>query len=418
MNRLSRRSSRVLSLIWAAPATVVGCALTADDFDPELVSTTDACRGEACREAPRETASAAPAVADGAGTMGGRDSNEGLEGLTNPPLLMDTRPEREDGPIGVQPTSPVDAGGPLAVVDTSLPSAVGWASVSGLGVVTTTGGGASLPIIAETAERLMDLAARPEPLVIAIRGTLDVPQLEITSDKTLRGLGRDATLRGGIALRGSADAFVSNVIIQNINIDARTSQVEGDGIQVQYAHHVWIDHSAVHDAPEGLIDVVHGSDFVTISFTRFFYTDAAPTPGHRVANLIGHDANNLLEDIGHLNVTLHHNLWSEGVSEAVLTRFGRIHVFDNQFSSPGNASVLRAGALSLVRLENNDFQGVTNPHAIVPDSLANMLASGNVYSDTSGVREATGIAFDPDYAYDLEPATTLRDDLPTLAGPQ
>jgi pectate lyase len=428
MERLTRFPSRVLPLVYLASSFMFGCALTTENFEPELVSADDACRSDACAQsrtdsaasdsAASDSAPADPRADDDATTSSDGAFGEGASGDIANPILIDSNPGSESGESGQSPVASIDAGLRPADSDASLSGLIGWASVSGLGVETTTGGGSSATVVVETAEDLLDVAARPEPAVIVIRGTLEVPRLELTSDKTLRGFDENATLRGGIAVRGGPDAFVSNVIIQNLNVHAQSSQVEANAIRIEYAHHVWIDHCAVRDAGNGLIDVVHGSDFVTISFTRLFYTDAAPNPDHHSANLIGHDVNNLLEDIGRLNVTFHHNLWGEGVREAALIRFGRVHVFGNQFASPGNESVLLAGALSQLRLENNHFRGVANPHAVVPDSLANLRATGNVYSETSGVREETGLAFEPQYAYELELAETLPAALPAVVGPQ
>jgi pectate lyase len=421
MERLSRCPSRVLPLVYLASSLMFGCALTAENFEPELVPAEEACRSDACAQSTADIAPSTPGAEDDATTSSARGDGAFGEAANGegapPPLLIDPNPESPSGESG-EPVASIDAGLLPADAGTTLSSLVGWASVSGLGVETTTGGGSSTPVVVETADDLLALAASPEPGVIVVRGTLEVPRLELTSNKTLRGFDENATLRGGIAVRGGPDAFVSNVIIQNLNVDAQSSQVDGNAIRIEYAHHVWIDHCAVRDAGDGLIDIVHASDFVTISFTRLFYTAAAPNPDHRSANLIGHDVDNLLEDIGRLNVTFHHNLWGEGVREAVLLRFGRVHVFGNQFASPGNESVLSAGALSQLRLENNHFQGVANPHAIVPDSLANLRATGNVYSETSGAREETGLAFEPQYAYELELAGTLPDALPALIGPQ
>jgi pectate lyase len=129
---------------------------------------------------------------------------------------------------------------------------IGWASASGLGLATTTGGGAGEMLLADTASALIDLAARPEPLVIRVAGTLDVPLLAIASNKTIVGVDGGATLRGGVRVRGSGpDDFVSNVIVQNLEIDAVSSDVERDGVQFHYAHHVWIDHCTIRDAADG-----------------------------------------------------------------------------------------------------------------------------------------------------------------------
>jgi len=317
-----------------------------------------------------------------------------------------------DGDVAAEPAPAQPA--PELPTDALL----GWGSVAGLGVETTTGGAAGVTVLATSAAELADFAGRSEPLRIEIVGSIELGLLDVQSNKTLFGRGSGVVLRGGIRLRGSAESAVSNVIIANLHIDASSSGAEGDGIQLYNAHHVWIDHCSVSDAPDGLLDIVHASDFITVSFNRFFYTSAAPAPEHRFANLIGHSVDNAAEDANHLNVTLHHNWWGEGVSQASLVRFGDLHFFNNLFAISGNQSTLIAGKESRVLLENNAFVGVVAPHAILPGSSASLFANANHYLDTTGARDASGTAFAPAYAYTLESAEHLELQLGAHTGPQ
>ncbi|HKO94409.1 MAG TPA: polysaccharide lyase family 1 protein, partial [Polyangiaceae bacterium] len=271
---------------------------------------------------------------------------------------------------------------------------------------------------ATTAAELVDFAARSEPLRIEIAGSIELGLLDVHSNKTLIGRGSDAVLHGGIRLRGTAESAVSNVIITNLHIDAEGSGADGDGIQLYNAHHVWIDHVSVSDAPDGLIDIVHASDFVTLSYNRFFYTSTAPAPEHRFANLVGHSVDNAAEDAAHLNVTLHHNWWGEGVSQVALVRFGDMHFFNNLFASAGNQSTLTAGKESRVLLENNSFEGVVAPHAILPGSAASLFANANRYLDTTGARDASGTGFVPPYAYTPESVEQMVLQVRAHAGPR
>ncbi len=411
------RYGRVLPWALGLQAASLACTLTAGDFNPGLAGEPGTCALEPCgagggaAELPGGSLAAAGSAES---TPSAPRPEEGIGGSLAIDGPTDDTPATGSEPLGS------DAGAlqpePIEPPPTLL---IGWASAAGLGLATTTGGGAGETVVADTADALLELAARPEPLVIRVTGTLDVPRLEIASNKTLRGADGGATLRGGVRVRGGGpDDLLSNVIIQNIEIDAVSSDAEGDGIQIHYAHHVWIDHCTIRDAADGLLDVVHGSDFVTLSFNRLFYTDAAPAPDHRFAHLIGHSANNSAEDSGHLNVTLHHNFFGAGVSEAISARFGRVHVFDNHFASPGNTSVVRAGLLSQLLIENNYFEQVASPHALVPDSAASVLASGNVYDETSGPQESTGSAFAPGYPYQLTPAAELPALLREFTGPR
>ena len=131
---------------------------------------------------------------------------------------------------------------------------------------------------------------------------------------------------------------------------------------------IWFDHDAVSDGSDGNLDITHASDFITISYTKFFYSTKRSDPndtgpmGHRVCNLIGHSDSNTSEDTGHLNVTFHHDWWADNVMERMpRVRFGKVHVFNNLYTAAGNNYAVGLGYYGNVRTENNVFQGVNVP---------------------------------------------------------
>ena len=91
---------------------------------------------------------------------------------------------------------------------------VGWATIAGDGVTATSGGGNAAPVRPTTAAALMTYASDSAPRVIEIAGTFDVPSLTVASDKTLIGIGANATINGGLQIRGDDSAPVRNVIVQ------------------------------------------------------------------------------------------------------------------------------------------------------------------------------------------------------------
>jgi pectate lyase len=101
---------------------------------------------------------------------------------------------------------------------------------------------------------------------------------------------------------------------------------------VQNAHHIWIDHNELwsdraHDIDyyDGLIDITHATDFVTVSWNILH--DRWKT------SLIGHDDDNAAEDTGHLTVTYHHNYWYNLDARGPSIRFGTDHVYDNHYAN-------------------------------------------------------------------------------------
>jgi pectate lyase len=297
---------------------------------------------------------------------------------------------------------------------------VGWASVSGDGVNTTTGGKAGQTVRAANAQALMDYAESAEPLVIELEGTYSVPRLQVNSNKTLIGVGEGATIEGGVRIRGSDEEPVTNVIVQNVRIHGASSDVDGDGMHIYFAHHVWIDHCEIWDSPDGNLDIVHASNWVTVSWTYFHYTDAAPDADHRFCNLIGHSDNNADEDTGRLKVTFHHNHWGAGVVERMpRVRFGQVHVFNNYYDAAGNNYCIGGGLEARLVVENNYFDGVSNPHIFYEgEPTAQIVADGNVYMNTTGMQdEGQGSAFDPPYDYDLDPAENVKAVVMANSGP-
>jgi pectate lyase len=99
-----------------------------------------------------------------------------------------------------------------------------------------------------------------------------------------------------------------NVIIRNLKF-SKVVAANGDAIGVQSSTNVWLDHldlssDRTHDKDyyDGLIDLTHAADFITISNTYFH--------DHWKSSLVGHSDNNGGEDKGHLRVTYANNHWS------------------------------------------------------------------------------------------------------------
>ena len=109
--------------------------------------------------------------------------------------------------------------------------------------------------------------------------SLPGPMHDVTSNKTIVGLGANSGLTGGglnVGLPLDDDIVsppanaVKNVIIRNINI----TNCPDDCINVQmFSHHIWIDHNDLSNQVDGALDVKRGSSYVTISWNRFHNSD-------------------------------------------------------------------------------------------------------------------------------------------------
>jgi pectate lyase len=144
---------------------------------------------------------------------------------------------------------------------------------------------------------------------------------------------------------------VKNVILRNF---AMTKVVGGDAIAIQVAQNVWVDHVDLssdrdHDKDyyDGLLDVTHAADYVTISNT--FFHD------HWKCSLVGHSDSNGSEDKGHLTVTYNNNYWFNINSRGPSFRFGTGHLYNNYYENVSDGINTRQGAQLLV--QNNVFVG-------------------------------------------------------------
>jgi pectinesterase len=269
----------------------------------------------------------------------------------------------------------------------------------------------------KTQADLEKYATAAEPYVIIVAGTINMnpvgKEIKVQSDKTIVGSGTSGHIVGGGFFLGQG---VHNVIIRNLTIRDSYQGVwndkdhDFDAIQMDGAHHVWIDHNDLRHMADGLIDVRKDSTNVTVSWNKL--SDNNKTFG------IGW-TENVKTDI-----TIHHNWIRETEQRNPSTdNAAHAHLYNNFLedapgtdikSSYGNYS---RGATKMV-LENSLFQGVKNP--VIKDSGAAIVQRGNSFSGTSGRNESGGSAFDPKayYPYTLDKAADLPSILKSGAGPR
>jgi len=270
----------------------------------------------------------------------------------------------------------------------------GFATVSnGGGASNPTTGGAGGPVMmVRTLDELQKAGATTGPLIIHIQGLLAASgQTDITSDKTVVGDGTLSGLTGG----GLRVKQGHNVIFRNLVI---TKAVGTDAIELETSVNVWIDHcdlsseAGVEGTYDGLIDIKHASDFVTVSWTRFH--------DHHHASLIGHSSDNAGEDTGHLTVTYYGNLFERLQAECPRARFGQVHLFNNFFRNVGIYAIAsQMGARVLV--ERNVFEDVVDTMLTqYLDPMDGILHEVENIKTRSGAPKITAdVAWTPPYAY-------------------
>jgi pectate lyase len=338
----------------------------------------------------------------------------------------DSAPTIDSGP----PQSPPPAGdaGPTGGCNGSSSSAlVGWASVDGMGVASTTGGAGGSMVTVSTLADFNTNAGGTTARIIQVSGTIS-GSVTVGSNKTIVGL-CGAEVHGHIQMTGSVNVIVRNLRVVGYNCTDNTSDCSAgaDAITVErMAHHLWFDHDDISDGSDGNLDITHACDFVTVSWTKFHYSGRRTDPagasgGHQFSNLIGHSDSNASEDTGHLTVTFHHDWWADNVVERMpRVRFGRVHLFNNLYTAVGDDYCIGVGVSANIRDENNVFVGVKNP--IDSTSYSNgasiLQTSGDLDQMTSGTTQGVGgNAFMPPYTYSLEATSGLQTEVQNGAGP-
>jgi pectate lyase len=318
------------------------------------------------------------------------------------------------------------------------PAPVGFASLNG----GTSGGGAATGQLVTTLSQFNTAAKGTTAAVIFVRGNLGQGTATIGSNKTIIGCsGTGPTLSGHVGLKGA-----SNVIIRNLNIvgfNCRPPDIDTanggecqngqDAMTVDSSHNIWFDHDAFSDGSDGNLDINHGSDFITVSNTKFFYSSARSDPndtgaaGHRFSNLIGGSDSNGSQDTGHLNITWIHDWWAQNVVERqARVRFGKNHFVNNLWTTTGNNYCIGVGVGANILTQNNAFVNVKTPinttSFVKPSIAASAVKStGNLLQGTTGnapVDLNPGSVFTPPYSITVGAASSTQSFVQANAGPK
>ncbi|MET9405224.1 polysaccharide lyase family 1 protein [Streptomyces sp. NPDC002935] len=322
---------------------------------------------------------------------------------------MRTRPPRKSSSrLALATTGAAALAVTMALV---LPQSAGAAETSPVGFgAGTTGGGSSTAVTVTTLDAFRIAVTGNSAKVVKVNGLISLSgQVDIGSNTTVLGVGSASGFTGG----GLRLKKVTNVVVRNLNISKPVAPA--DGITVQASTKVWIDHNAFssdrdHDKDyyDGLLDITHGSDYVTVSWNTF--------KDHYKGSLVGHSDSNSSEDTGHLRVTYHHNWFNNVNSRIPSLRFGTGHFYDNYVVGADTAVHSRMGAQMLV--ENNVFRStavaVTTSRDSDVDGYANL--TGNDLGGATTEISQVGTFTKPSYSYTAESASTVVASVTSGAG--
>jgi len=274
----------------------------------------------------------------------------------------------------------------------------------------------------------------------------------IGSNVTLVGVG-DATVSGAsLRIRDAHNVIVRNLTLSDAydcfpQWDANDSggnwNSAYDNLSVWTATSVWIDHNTFDDGDhpptslprvygrpfevhDGLIDITHGGDLVTMSWNWLQH--------HDKTDIIG-SSDTRTQDRGQHRVTQHHNRWTDIGQRAPRVRFGDVHVYNNLYeqteaslgeSVPGSPFFQYywgAGVESSIVAEQNAIE--LQPSSPVDHIIAwwkgtelsetGTLVNGEIvdvlgaFNATSPNKLSPDVRWDPadHYAYEAQPAAEV-----------
>ena len=166
-----------------------------------------------------------------------------------------------------------------------------------------------------------------------------------------------------------------NIIIRNITfVGPGSIDVGGsDLLSFNGAKHCWVDHCAFSDGMDGNFDITVSSDFNTVSWCTFSYTERSYM--HQNTNLIGYSDR---EPTGFLNTTFAFNWWGQGcVQRMPMIRVGKIHMLNNYFSCTTAGNCINPRKNSEVLIEGNYFEKGVRRYYSQNDAISVTWADSN-----------------------------------------
>jgi pectate lyase len=149
------------------------------------------------------------------------------------------------------------------------------ASADGFGQYTTGGAGGETVTPKTVAEFQTYVETVGTPLIIQVQGTLELSgadngRVRIQSNKTIRGIGDNPTIIGSLGFKNDC----SNVIIERLTITCPKDYTsEEDAISVkERITNVIITQCTLYDSWDGCLDIARKSDWVTVSWCKFYFT--------------------------------------------------------------------------------------------------------------------------------------------------
>ncbi len=193
-----------------------------------------------------------------------------------------------------------------------------------------------------------------------------------------------------------------NIIIRNITLVGPGSiDVGGNDLisSTNKARNCWVDHCTFIDGMDGNFDITQKSDFHTVSWCVFKYTDRSYM--HQNTNLVGSSDS---ETTGYLNTTYAFNWWGPGCKQRMpMARVGKIHMLNNYFSSTTASNCINPRKNSEFLIEGNYFEKGVKKYYSQSGAKAVTWKSDNYIAESSSLPSSMGSTVTVPYDYTVAP---------------
>lgn len=205
-----------------------------------------------------------------------------------------------------------------------------------------------------------------------------------------------------------------NIIIRNLSlVGPGAIDVGGNDLLTlsRGSKHIWVDHVDFCDGIDGNFDINSFSDFITVSWCRFHYTDR--TYIHANTNLVGSSDRAEQNGEDNLNVTYAFCEWGEGCDQRMpMVRFGTIHLLNDYYTCAGNSAAANPRFHSEMLIEGCYFDKGVKKIFKQTDAKA-YIFKDNHYTEKFSQPDDLGTLAMP-YRYEAIPV----DQVPATVGPK
>lgn len=304
----------------------------------------------------------------------------------------------------------------------------------------TTGSNNENPIVVETVDALKKALKGTDKATIYIKGILTFDgqlSIEKSENKTILGLpgsllenpnadtpAEDTDEAKAAAINKTGIFKISNcknIIMRNLTFkSAGACDFNArDNLIIQSSNHIWVDHCDFQDGVDGNFDIVHASDFISVTWCRFRYLKSPRKHGfggdsdsHCFSNLIG-NSDNRTTDEGFFHITFANCWWDRGCVERMpRVRFGQVHVLNCLYDSPNAKYGIGVGYKANIYAENCAFFGaekcklLKNPYKVQATKEGftdhNIIMKDCFNATDVQSRSGMGTFFIPSEAYQYE----------------